>query len=94
MGSLKLFGQCPYGNNTFQKGASLNEDSDLVGYDGVVLRLQVEGSLNILLFLHCIGGWPWLSGRTKIVYQTPWRHSGSLSISECLVVQYYFKITS
>ena len=22
-GGLKLFGQCPYGNNTFQKGASL-----------------------------------------------------------------------
>ena len=21
-GGLKLFGQCPYGNNTFQKGAS------------------------------------------------------------------------
>ena len=23
-GGLKLFGQCPYENNTFQKGASLN----------------------------------------------------------------------
>ena len=26
--SLKLFGQCPYGNSTFQKGAFPNEDDE------------------------------------------------------------------
>ena len=36
----------------------LSKDSNLVGYDGVVLRLQVEGSLDTLLLLvYYIGGW-------------------------------------
>ena len=28
-GGLKLFGQCPYGHNTFQKGASLSNDRNM-----------------------------------------------------------------
>ena len=45
-GDVKLFGQCPYGSNTFQEGASLNTKAPAVLINSTNTKTNIQKILN------------------------------------------------